>query len=245
MAPVKERPAPGRPRGARSGPSGRGAEPVGRILWAYDRGQALEHPLLCGVDEAGRGPLAGNVVAACVILDLDRAPLDALNDSKQLLPEKREELYPRILECALGYGIAESSPEEIDAINILQASLLAMRRALESLARVPSLVLVDGRQRIPGLAWPQRCLVRGDATSACIAAASVLAKVTRDRQMRELHLLHPQYGFDRHKGYATRRHRSALEEHGLTPFHRRSFCLDRAEQMGLFAAAAGESHPAE
>jgi ribonuclease HII len=210
--------------------------PPGRKLWAHDREQALAYPVLCGVDEVGRGPLAGNVVAACVILDLDRRPLDALNDSKQVPAPKREELFREIKEAALGYGLGECSPEEIDRFNILGASLLAMRRALEAMAKETSLILVDGNQAIPDLGRTQRCLVKGDGLSASIAAASILAKVTRDRQMDDLHRLYPQYGFDAHKGYPTRAHLSALDRHGLTPAHRRSFCLARIQQVDLFGS---------
>lgn len=204
----------------------RRARRPGRRLWAHDRLLAREFPVLCGVDEVGRGPLAGNVVAACVILDLGRPPIQALNDSKQVPEEKREALYEVIRERAVAYGIGECTPEEIDRFNILRASLLAMRRALEAMALKPSLVLVDGNQYIPEIDWPQRTLVKGDGLSAGIAAASILAKVTRDRQMRELHRLHPQYGFDGHKGYATRLHLAAIKAHGLTPLHRVSFCRD-------------------
>jgi ribonuclease HII len=230
-------------------PSGPARRPKpGRRLWAFDRKLAKEFPILCGVDEVGRGPLAGNVVAACVILDLRRPAIADLNDSKQVPEERREALYEAIREAAVAYGIGECTPEEIDRFNILRASLLAMRRALEAMTRAPltlltpSLVLVDGNQYIPDIAWPQRTLVKGDGRSAGIAAASILAKVTRDRQMRELHRLHPEYGFDGHKGYATRLHLQAIDAHGLTPLHRVSFCRDRSLQVDLFAdeAATGQ-----
>lgn len=217
--------SPGRPRKAKA---------PGLALWSHDLGLAGEFPVLCGVDEAGRGPLAGNVVAACVILDLSCAPLAELNDSKQLPAPVREALYGEITACSAAYGIGEATPEEIDRFNILGATFLAMRRALEAMGRDPGLLLVDGNQRLPDVRWPQRCLVQGDGRSASIAAASVLAKVVRDRQMVELHRLHPEYGFDSHKGYGTAQHRTAISRHGLTPFHRRSFCLEEARQESLF-----------
>jgi ribonuclease HII len=183
--------------------------------------------------------LAGNVVAACVILDLTRPPLAGLNDSKQLSAGEREALYAEIAGTAVAYGIGESTPEEIDRINILQATFLAMRRAYEALGEPPplgtgGLLLVDGNRGVPGLRCNQRCLVKGDGLSASVAAASILAKVTRDRQLVELHRLHPEYRFDAHKGYGTAAHREAIARHGLTPFHRRSFCLDEARQESLF-----------
>lgn len=206
----------------------------GIALWAHDQGLLSEYPILCGIDEAGRGPLAGSVVAACVILDLSRAPLEILNDSKQLTAEERDSLYGEITATAVAYGVGEGSPEEIDRFNILGATFLAMQRALKAMGRDPGLLLVDGNQRVPDLRCNQRCLVKGDGRSASIAAASVLAKVTRDRQMVELHRLHPEYGFDAHKGYGTAVHQEAIARHGLTPFHRRSFCLDEVRQESLF-----------
>jgi ribonuclease HII len=242
---------PGRPRRAASArkdsagaaaaspPKGRGSADPAPLLWAHDRLLLKEYPAVCGVDEAGRGPLAGNVVAACVILDLSRAPLAGLNDSKQVSAEAREALFAEIAGTAVAYGIGESTPEEIDRINILQATFLAMRRAIEAMdARSPlaagGLLLVDGNQRVPELRCNQRCLVKGDGLSASVAAASILAKVTRDRQLVELHRVHPEYGFDAHKGYGTAAHRAAIARHGLTPFHRRSFCLEKARQESLF-----------
>lgn len=209
-----------------------------RKLWKHDLELSGEFPLLCGVDEAGRGPLAGPVVAACAILDLSRPPIDGLNDSKQLTAEEREDLFEQIKENAVAYGIGESSAEEIDKRNILGATFLAMQRALTAMTaefnRLPDLIIVDGNQSIPDIRHPQRCLVKGDGLSACIAAASILAKVTRDRGLEDLHRLYPDYGFDAHKGYATRVHQEAIERLGLTPFHRRSFCLRDAEQVSLF-----------
>lgn len=182
--------------------------------------------LTCGVDEAGRGPLAGPVYAAAVILDPAR-PVAGLADSKTLTPRRREELAAEIRLHAVAWAVASASVEEIDAFNILQASLLAMRRAVEQLAVTPQQVLVDGLHR-PRLALPVRAIVKGDATVAEIAAASILAKVARDGEMLALHERHPQYGFDRHKGYPTSGHLAALREHGVSAAHRRSFAPVRA-----------------
>lgn len=180
-----------------------------------------EDRLLCGVDEAGRGPLAGPVVAAAVILN-PRRPIAGLADSKQLTARRREELAATIRSHALASAVASASVEEIDALNILQATLLAMRRAVGSLAISPHFVLVDGLH-CPRFDVPARGIVRGDATVAEIAAASILAKVSRDAEMLALHDRHPQYGFDRHKGYPTAVHLAALQAHGVSVAHRRSF----------------------
>jgi len=177
--------------------------------------------LLAGVDEAGRGPLAGPVVAAAVMLD-DRAPIRGLNDSKKLGARTRERLYDEILAKALCCRVATASVEEIDRLNILQATLLAMRRAVEGLRLRPHLVLVDGN-REPQLPVPVRAVVQGDAKVQCIAAASIVAKVYRDRLCAELDERHPEYGFAGHKGYPTPAHLAALREHGPCPEHRRSF----------------------
>ena len=177
--------------------------------------------LLAGVDEAGRGPLAGPVVAAAVILD-DLQPIDGLNDSKVLTPRRRELLFDQIRARALCCSIAQASVEEIDTLNILQATLLAMQRAVDGLRLRPHKVLVDGN-RLPILKVPAEAIVRGDSKVKAIAAASILAKVFRDRLCMELHALHPQYGFDGHKGYPTPAHLAALREHGACPQHRRSF----------------------
>jgi len=182
--------------------------------------------LTCGVDEAGRGPLAGPVFAAAVILDPGRR-IVGLADSKALSPRQREELSLEIRERAAGWAIASASVEEIDTLNILQASLLAMRRAVEQLAVVPGEVLIDGLHA-PRLSYPVRPVVGGDATIKSISAASILAKVARDREMVGLHAVHPQYGFDRHKGYPTAVHLSALRVHGVSIVHRRSFGPVRA-----------------
>lgn len=177
--------------------------------------------LVAGVDEAGRGPLAGPVVAAAVILD-ERAPIAGLADSKVLRPARREQLFERICDRALCVQVAQASVEEIDQLNILQATLLAMRRAVEGLRLLPRQVLVDGN-RVPVLRVPARAVVRGDATVAAISAASIVAKVHRDRICVRLHELHPQYGFDGHKGYPTAAHLAALRRHGPCAAHRRSF----------------------
>ncbi len=176
---------------------------------------------IAGVDEAGRGPLAGPVVAAAVILD-SRRPIPGLADSKQLSARRRVELAEQIRERAQGFGIGLAEPEEIDRINILQATFLAMRRALDALGIEPVLVRIDGN-RAPALPWAVQTLVGGDRLDRAISAASILAKVHRDELMQRIHLTFPQYGFDRHKGYPTSAHRAALVEHGPCPIHRRSF----------------------
>jgi ribonuclease HII len=177
--------------------------------------------LVCGVDEAGRGPLAGPVYAAAVILGPGKS-IKGIADSKALAPERREELAREIRLHAAAWAVASASVEEIDAINILQASLLAMRRAVETLQIVPGQVLVDGLH-CPPLGIPARAVVAGDATVIAIGAASILAKVARDEEMCALHRLHPQYGFDRHKGYPTRDHLQALNLYGASIVHRRTF----------------------
>lgn len=182
--------------------------------------------LVCGVDEAGRGPLAGPVYAAAVILDPLR-PIVGLDDSKKLSARRREALAVEIREKALAFGIAWATVEEIDSINILQATLLAMRRAVEALAVHPAEALIDGN-RCPVLTIPARTIIRGDATEPAISAASILAKTARDAEMRRIHEAFPQYALDRHKGYDTAVHRAALQQHGPAIFHRRSFAPVRA-----------------
>ena len=177
--------------------------------------------LIAGVDEAGRGPLAGPVVAAAVILD-PRRPIAGLDDSKRLSAAKRGALEPRIMEDALAWSVAAATAEEIDRINILQAALLAMRRAVEGLGLQPDKALVDGN-RCPALDCAAEAVVRGDATVPAISAASILAKVARDREMERLDGLYPGYGFAAHKGYPTRDHLTALRVLGACPEHRRSF----------------------
>ena len=185
--------------------------------------------LTAGVDEAGRGPLAGPVVAAAVILD-GRRPIDGLDDSKKLTARTRERLFDEICSRARCFSIAEASVAEIDRLNILHATLLAMRRAVEGLRLQPCKVLVDGNQ-LPVLWMSARAIIGGDAIVASISAASILAKVHRDRLCLTLHDEHPCYGFDEHKGYSTPAHLSALERHGACVHHRRSFAPVR-EQLG-------------
>jgi ribonuclease HII len=178
--------------------------------------------LVAGVDEAGRGPLAGSVVAAAVILDAAR-PIDGLTDSKKLSATMRASLETEIKSSASAWAIAESSEQEVDELNILQASLLAMKRAVLALRIKPELVLVDGN-RLPSLdGYPMIALVGGDLSEPCISAASILAKEYRDRQMLELDRLYPQYCFAQHKGYPTALHRQLLKQHGVSPVHRKSF----------------------
>ncbi|MBS0459426.1 MAG: ribonuclease HII [Proteobacteria bacterium] len=182
---------------------------------------------IAGVDEAGRGPLAGPVTVAAVILDPTR-PIAGLNDSKQLSERKREALYPLILERALAWRIEFVEADEIDRLNILQATLTGMQRALEGLAITPQHALIDGN-RIPNhLPCPATAIIGGDASEPAISAASILAKVSRDRRMLELHAHYPHYGFDRHKGYPSAAHRAALLTHGPCPEHRRSYAPVRA-----------------
>ncbi len=187
--------------------------------------------LVAGVDEAGRGPLAGPVVAAAVILD-DLNPIAGLADSKVLTAAKRERLFDEIRAKALCCSIAEASVEEIDSLNILHATMLAMKRAVEGLRLVPQQVLVDGN-RLPVLKVPAEAIVKGDAKVKAISAASILAKVQRDRLCAELHARWPQYGFDGHKGYPTPVHLAALREHGVCDAHRRSYAPVRAVLEGL------------
>ena len=176
---------------------------------------------MCGIDEAGRGPLAGPVCAAAVILPPD-CDIPGLNDSKKLSEKKREALFPVIQEKALAFGIGWATAEEIDRVNILQATFLAMARAVEALPAPADYALVDGN-RMPPLPIPGETIVKGDATSASIAAASILAKVSRDRLLRRLDEEHPEYGFAKHKGYGTKAHYEAIRKYGLLPEHRRSF----------------------
>ena len=180
---------------------------------------------VCGVDEAGRGPLAGAVVAGAVVLNSDN-PIDGLKDSKKLSPARREFLFEEIQLKAKAWGIGEASPVEIDEINILQATMLAMRRAIEDLAlrlgAWPDKALIDGN-RCPELPILAEAIVKGDAKEPAISAASILAKVTRDRQMMALHELHPEYGFAQHMGYPTEAHFAALKQYGACSEHRRSF----------------------
>ena len=189
--------------------------------------------LEAGCDEAGRGPLAGSVFAAAVILPLtfDLGPLTALNDSKQLTEHQRQTLRPVIQDIALAWAVAEVTPEEIDRLNILNASILAMHRALDKLSSLPQHILVDGNRWKPYvpegelLAIPATTVVKGDATYMSIAAASVLAKTYRDDYMLRLHAEYPLYGWNHNMGYPTEEHYAAIREHGLTPYHRKTFNL--------------------
>ncbi|HET7775308.1 MAG TPA: ribonuclease HII, partial [Azospira sp.] len=176
---------------------------------------------VCGIDEAGRGPLAGTVVAAAVILDPAR-PIAGLNESKKLSAARREALALEIREKALAWCVAEASVAEIDRLNILHATMLAMQRAVAGLAVTPERALVDGN-RCPKLEVPAEAVVKGDGKVACIAAASILAKTARDAAMLDLHRLYPDFGFDRHMGYPTADHLARLQQHGPSPVHRRSF----------------------
>lgn len=188
------------------------------------RGSSL---LLAGVDEAGRGPLAGPLVVAAVILDL-RRPIQGIGDSKALSATRREALFPLIVSHSLAHCIVVIEPEEIDRLNIFQATMQGMRRALLGLPLAPGLALIDGNQLPPSLPCNARAIVGGDASEAAIGAASILAKVTRDRIMLDLDCVHPHYGFARHKGYPTPEHLAALRQHGPCAQHRRSYAPVRA-----------------
>ncbi len=190
-------------------------------LFDYDSELRKKHPVICGVDEAGRGPLAGDVYAAAVILD-DETLIDYLNDSKKISEMRREKLYDEIIAKAKAYCVASATVEEIDRLNILNATMLAMKRAVEGIGVVPDMALVDGN-RLPELECNAQCIVKGDAKSASIAAASVLAKVSRDRSMRELAEKYPEYGFEQHKGYGTALHCEMLKKYGASAIHRKTF----------------------
>jgi ribonuclease HII len=210
---------------------------IGRTLDLFEQA-ARSSGRVCGIDEAGRGPLAGPVVAAAVILDPGRR-INGLADSKTLTPERREELAARIRQRAIACAVASASIEEIDTLNILQASLLAMARAVDLLQVAAEFALVDGNQ-LPRLPIPGRAIVAGDASERCISAASILAKTTRDAMMRALDEAHPGYGFAQHMGYGTPEHLRCLQQFGPCPIHRRSFAPVR-EVLG-FAAADGSAH---
>ncbi len=190
-------------------------------VWEQVRASLAIDATVAGVDEVGRGPLAGDVVAAAVILD-PRRPIAGLDDSKKLSARRRETLAAQIHEQATAVAVGRASPEEIDEHNILQASLIAMERAVQALGIVPDLTLVDGRQ-LPAWRYRAEAVVRGDARVAEIAAASIVAKVQRDREMDEAHARWPEYGFERHRGYPTAAHLDALARHGPCELHRRSF----------------------
>ena len=190
-------------------------------LFDYDSQLRKEYPVICGVDEAGRGPLAGDVYAAAVVLN-DDVLINYLNDSKKISEKRRELLYDEVIEKADAYFIATASVEEIDRLNILQATMLAMKRAVAGLGVQPNIALIDGN-RLPDIDCECRYVIHGDAVSASIAAASILAKVARDRYMRELDEKYPQYCFGKHKGYGTAMHYEKLAEYGISDVHRRTF----------------------
>ncbi len=190
-------------------------------LFDFDSELRTEYPILCGVDEAGRGPLAGDVYAAAVVLN-DNVLIDYLNDSKKISEKRRELLFDEIIEKADAYCIATASVAEIDELNILQATMLAMKRAVDGLGIKPDMALIDGN-RIPELECPADNVIKGDAKSASISAASVLAKVARDRYMREIAEKYPQYCFEQHKGYGTKLHCDMLKKYGASDLHRKTF----------------------
>lgn len=197
--------------------------------FAYERAAVQNgYSLVCGIDEAGRGPLFGPVYAAAVILPMD-CEIAGLNDSKKISEKKREMLFDVICEKAVAYGIGSASAEEIDEINILQATFLAMRRAFEALPQKAQYALVDGN-KYPPLPVPGEWVIKGDAKCASISAASILAKVSRDRVLRELAQKYPQYQFEKHKGYGTKAHYAAIKEFGILPEHRRSFLKNLDEK---------------
>ena len=192
--------------------------------YSFDASQKSENiKIICGVDEAGRGPLAGPVVAAACILP-DGLIIEGLDDSKKLTEKKREKIFDIILEKALDYSIASASVEEIEEVNILNAAMLAMKRAIDGLETKPDLALIDGNTS-RGFDVPTKTVVHGDAISQSIAAASILAKVTRDRLCYEYDKEYPEYGFAKHKGYGTKLHTDAIKQYGITPIHRPSFLV--------------------
>lgn len=190
-------------------------------LFEYDKAVREKFTIVCGVDEAGRGPLAGDVYAAAVIFD-DDVIINGINDSKKLSAKKRDALYDIIIEKAKAYCIATASIEEIEEINILKASMLAMKRAVEGLGITPDVALIDGN-KTPDIACKAVAIIKGDATSQSIAAASILAKVARDRYMEEIDKMYPEYQFSKHKGYGTKLHYEMLKEYGISEVHRKSF----------------------
>lgn len=190
-------------------------------LFDFDSEIRRDHPIICGVDEAGRGPLAGDVYAAAVVFS-EGVEIEYLNDSKKISEKRRELLYDVIVEKADAYCVATASVEEIDSMNILQATMLAMKRAVEGLGIAPDIALVDGN-KLPDLGCEARYVIKGDATSASISAASVLAKVSRDRYMKQIAEKYPQYVFEKHKGYGTKLHYEMLEKYGVSDVHRKTF----------------------
>ena len=190
-------------------------------LYGFDSAVRAEFGTVCGIDEAGRGPLAGDVFAAAVIFD-EGTVIEGINDSKKLTEKKREQLFDEIISKARAYCIARASVEEIEEFNILQAVFRAMERAYNGLGVPAGIVLVDGNQ-LPEINARMRYVIKGDATSASLAAASILSKVARDRYMKQMAEIYPQYGFDKHKGYGTKAHYAAVEQYGLCEIHRKSF----------------------
>lgn len=190
-------------------------------LFGYDSELRQQFSVVCGIDEAGRGPLAGDVYAAAVIFD-EGTVIDGINDSKKLTEKRREQLFDEIIAKAKAYCIATASIAEIEEMNILAAAMLAMKRAYDGLGMTADVVLIDGN-RLPPIDGNVRTVVKGDASSASIAAASILAKVARDRYMDELAIQYPEYGFEKHKGYGTKAHYEAVDKYGLCPIHRPSF----------------------
>ncbi len=190
-------------------------------LFQYDTDMRRLFPVVCGIDEAGRGPLAGDVYAAAVIFD-EGVVIDGINDSKKLTEKRREQLFDEICEKAKAYCIATATIAEIEEINILNAAMLAMKRAYEGLSINADIILVDGN-KLPPINGNVKYVIKGDATSASIAAASILAKVARDRYMNELAVMYPEYSFEQHKGYGTKAHYAAVDRYGLCPVHRPSF----------------------
>ena len=199
-------------------------------LYLYDKALKTDFPLLCGVDEAGRGPLCGPVCCAAVVLR-DDFVCEEINDSKKISEKKREKLFDVIIENAVAYSIIFVDPKTIDEINILKASLLGMKNAVKSLNLTPDLVIVDGNKVPPEMDVETKAVVKGDAKSLSIAAASILAKVSRDRYMEKLHEEYPQYRLDKHKGYPTKLHYELIAEHGIQDFYRRSFLKNRPELL--------------
>ena len=199
-------------------------------LYEYDSAVRTDYPVLCGADEAGRGPLCGPVCCAAVVLKPDFI-CDEINDSKKISEKKREKLYNLIIENALAYSVIMVSPQEIDQINILNASLEGMKKAVKSLGFTPDIVLIDGNKTPRDMPCKTESVVKGDATSMSIAAASILAKVSRDRYMRQLDKEYPQYQLSKHKGYPTKLHYELIAEHGIQDFYRRSFFTKRPELL--------------
>lgn len=201
------------------------------VDWFFYERQCKEagYTVVCGIDEAGRGPLFGPVFAAAVILPEGKMPA-GVNDSKKLTEKKREKLFAEILELAVAYGVGAANAQEIDEKNILQATYLAMNRAYNAMAQRAEIALVDGNRIPAGLPVPAQAIVKGDGKSACIAAASILAKVSRDRVMLEYAEKYPEYHFDRHKGYPTKAHYEAIKTHGVLPAHRKSFLKNLSEK---------------